>query len=340
MAFRQAAFRVTVSGRDVSSALNPLLKSISVSDRDGVESDSCEITLADPDGSVLMPRKDDPITVLLGHDGEVGLVFTGFVDGVTSKGSKQGGRDLCIKGKSARPKSMAKQNFEKHLDDKTFGDAAREFGALAGLGVQVSGALASVTRKYWSLDNESFAHWGQRLARELGATFKIAGNTALFVQRNAGLSAGGLTLGTVRAVAGDNLLDWSIAPDIGRPQFKKVRVRYYDPKSAKWKIKNKAIDGTTAEAERTMRYQTADEDQADQNADGGKAASERNAGAGTVVIVGDAAAKPEGTLVVAGTRPGIDGSYVIEEVTHRFDKRLGYVCDVGLKRPQGASDSR
>ncbi len=336
MAFLEPDYVVVISGRDVTSKIRPLVESITVNDKDGVNSDTCDIVLADPDGSVVMPEKDDPITVSLGHKGRgVGLVFQGFVDGSTSDGAFGSGRKLRINGKSAKQKSKGKEPQEKHWDDKSFGDVAKEAGKIAGLEVQVNSALASIKRPYWSMKNESFQHWGQRLADELGATFKIVGNQGVFMKRNAGTGAGGTALGTVRAVWGDNLLKWSISPDLGRPQFKKVKVRYYDPKEAKWKTEEREIDNTDAPAERTVRFRAGDKDNAKQKAEAEGAASERHKGSGSATIIGDAAAKPEGTLVVIGARPGIDGEYTIETIKHQVTKSQGYTCDITIKKPKG-----
>lgn len=329
-------FQVLIGGRDVSSKIRPLLESITVEDKDGVASDSCEIVLADPDGSVLMPEKDDTISILLGHKGKgVGLVFEGFVDGTTSAGAKGSGRKLTVKGKSARQKSKAKEPREKHWDKKTFGEVAKDAASYAGLSATVDGSLASLKREYWSMKNESFQHWGQRMARQLGATFKIAGNRAVFMKRNAGAGAGGTALATVRAVYGDNMVNWSISPDLGQPQFRKVKTRYYDPKSAKWKTEERDVDGTDAPAVRTLRFQAGDKDNAKQNSDAEAGASERNKGSGSVQILGDAAAKPEGTLTIEGARPGIDGEYAIDSVKHHLTKSGGYTCDISIGKPKG-----
>lgn len=44
-------------------------------------------------------------------------------------------------------------------------------------------------------------------------------------------------------------------------------------------------------------------------------------------------ARVEGTLVVKGTRPGVDGSYRIAGVTHRLERSSGSTTELELKQP-------
>jgi phage protein D len=61
-----------------------------------------------------------------------------------------------------------------------------------------------------------------------------------------------------------------------------------------------------------------------------------------VTIIGNPSAQPEGSCTVVGARPGIDGSYKIESVTHKLDRSKGYETTLELKHPEGdvGSDSR
>ena len=340
MAFRQPAYVVTVNGQDVTSRFAPLLKSIDVSDRDGLASDTCSMTLADPDGSVALPEAGARVEVDLGHaDTGVGRVFAGFVDEVRSRGSKGGGRELQISAKGVDTRGNAKAQQGKHKDDAAFGDVAQEWAAAAGLnGARVSEALASIQRPYWAMQNESFIAWGQRVARQIGATFKIQDNTAVFVETNGGTSAGGSELPAITATVGDNLITWDIAPVVGRPRYAKAKVSFYDKKTARYVEKEVEVEGGEgATAENTFRFTAPDEAQAEQQANTEKVRSERNGGRGSVEIIGDPTARPEAICNVVGARPGIDGAYRIEGVTHRLSKSGGYITSLELKQPQGSA---
>src|SRR5690606_17647478 len=106
----------------------------------------------------------------------------------------------------------------------------KEAGSTAGITeVAVDPTLASITRSYFEMRDESFIHMGERLAREIGGNFRIQGTTATMSRR------GALYAASVAAVSGLNLHAWDIAPALGRAQYGKVRTRWYDPAEAAWK---------------------------------------------------------------------------------------------------------
>lgn len=335
MAFRRPSFRVEVNGTDYTSRFDPLVKSIDVTDKDGLTSDTCSITLADTEGSIIFPSEGDRLKVYLGIDGAAGLVFSGFIDEVTESFSKGGGFEMKIGAKGVDSRSKAKEPMQKHKDDAKFGDVAKEWGRAAGLDmVMVSEALASIQSTYWAMQGESFIHWGQRVARDIGATFKIQDGKAMFVETNGGKTASGQTLPTIVAAWADNLLSGEISPVVSRPRHKKVTARYYDPKAAKWKETDAEISDSGSEADHIPRFTAPDEETAKRKAKALKTRSERNSGEGSVTILGTPDAKPEGICQIVGVRPGVDGSYRIEGVTHKLT-RSGYTTSLDLKQPHG-----
>jgi phage protein D len=104
-----------------------------------------------------------------------------------------------------------KEKRQRHKDNAKFGDVAKEWGRAADLDVKVDAQLASIQRDYWDMRNESFMAWGARIAKELGATFKIIGRKAILVPRNGGTSASGQTLTAVQAFYGRNIINWRLS---------------------------------------------------------------------------------------------------------------------------------
>lgn len=333
-----ALFRVVVGGRDVSSRFAPILERLRVVLAAGESGHNCEIVLADENGRVLMPQKSEPIAIELGWQGTgVAPVFFGKVSDVRSSGARGQGRLLTISGEAIDNESAVKAEAEKHEDDATLGDVARKWGSAVGLQVEVAASLAQIRRPYWAMTAESFLHWGTRTAREVGGTFVVAGTRAAIVPRNGAESASGAALGAVGAVWGKNLLRWDIAPVLGRPKHEQVRVRWYDPKEAKWKEQTATVSGEgLGEAKSTFRFTAPDEGEAKDRAGSEAAELERAAGEGTVTVLGEPGAMPEATCRVAGARPGIDGAYRIETVTHELS-RQGFTTELALKRPGGAA---
>lgn len=343
MSFRVPIFKVLIDGNDVTSRFAPLVKSITVTKNSKRTAHTAEIKLADPDGSTFLPPDGAKMQIWLGHqDTGADLVFEGTVNDVNSSGARGSGRELKISATSADQKGKAKQPALRHKDKATLKDVATEWGQKAGLNVQVIGSLASVERDYWIQQNESFQAWGQRMAEENGATFQIIGNRAIFSPRNESMSASGKPLTPIFAAFGDNLVSWDISPTIGRPQYEKVQVRYYDREEAKWKDESVDVRGADAKVKLTEQLPAATKANASGKAGAGSKKSEREKGSGSAEIVGDYAAEPEAPCFISGARPGIDGEYIIDVVTHTLTKSDGFSTKLTIKKPTGTAgkDSR
>jgi phage protein D len=332
---RKAFFIVTVGGRAVTSAFNDLVTEITVTDAAGLNSDSASIELDDSGGRIRLPSKGDPLSISFGWEGQGGVVaFEGKIEDITSTGGRGQGRMLSISAKSLDTESKAKEHREKHWDDKTLGDVMKEAGQFAGVSVKVHGSLASIKRDYWSMNGQSFIAWGDRLARDLGATFKIRNNQATFVPRNEGIGAGGTALSAISAAWGKNLISWSLSPACGRPQFAKFAARWFDVKKAKW-MRTTVEGQASVSSESTERYSEADDDAAKDRSGSAKKGGDREKGGGTVTIDGEPAARAEAECIVSGVRPGIDGNYRIDTAAHTYKRGGGFVSVLTLKQPDG-----
>lgn len=341
----KASFFVSIGGTDVTGNFTPYVTNISVTDSSGEAADTATISLDDTDGQIALPDIGDPITIGLGFDGPV-VIFEGFVDDVDSSFGRGEGTNLSISAKSADTvKGKTKEPVEKHKDDATLGETFEAWAKDAGIDqVQVHSSLASIKRDYWSMNNESFAAWGQRIAHAHGATFKILGGRAVLVPRSAGISANGQPLQTVIARKGEggNLHSGNIKPKLGRPQHAKFRSRWFDIPSGEWKSEETdASYDTKAEATLTTRYSETEASAGDK-AGSAEKETDRERGTGSIQITGDPYAQAEATCIVVGVRAGIDGAYRIDSATHQYARGGGYNTSLSLKQPKdgAGTDSR
>jgi phage protein D len=334
---KRALYSIVVGGQDISLILSPILISLTVSDKAGQSSDTATIEIDDTDGRVVMPPTGAEITIRIGwSDSGLVEVFKGKVDEVKASGARGGGRVLRISAKGVDTKGKAKEPQSRHMDNMTLEDAMKKAGEAAGVSrIRIDPDLAKIRRDYWSMDAESFLHFGDRLAREVGGTFKVRGSEAVLAKKSGGKSPGGKEMPTITATWGDNLLDWDIAPILGRPQFSNVRGRYFDRKEAKWKEVEVQVQNTDATAKLTRRAVSADEDEAKGGAGNDKQDSEDKKGGGSATIDGSTQARPEGRCIIAGARPGIDGEYKIESVEHSLNRGGGWITKLDLKTPSG-----
>jgi len=343
MSFRRSFYQIVIAGQDVTSRFDPLLLDLTVTDNIGSTSDTCEIELADPEGAVKFPEKGDPIFVFMGvDDAGAGEVFRGTVDEIRSRISKSNGRVMRISGKGIDTTKKVKEPQQKHKDDSKFGDVAQEWGKAAGLQVTVHAKLASIQRKYWDMRGESFIHWGKRVADEIGASFKVSGDRAVFVPANDGETASGQGAPSLSVEFGKNLLELDIAPVLGRPAYKTSEVRWFDRETGQWKREKVETKNEGVEAGSGFRFSDADQAQAKKKAESEGKKSERKGAEGSVEIVGDPTAKAGGKVVVTGVRPGVDGEYRIKSASHRLQKSSGYTTSLSVDQAQGdaGKDSR
>lgn len=330
----KVAWSVTVDGVDMSDRMNDFILSIEVTDKDGSASDTATLKFSDTDAQMFLPK--DGARVVIALMGVV--VFEGTVDEVRSSGARGSGRELTVSCKGFDSRGKVKEPLSFHKDNTTLesflGDAAKRAGLK---GVTIDQSFKGIQRPFWSADGETILHLGKRLAEELGGSFKIRGDKAVFAKRGEGKTPSGQDLPSVRAVWGDNLMTWDVAPFMGRKRFTKARVRYFDRKEAKWKeedVEVSAKDGAPPSVD-VVRFPKADKAEAKGAAKGRKTDSEREGGEGSVKIDLDPAARAEGSCIIEGARPGVDGLYRIVSVTHRLTRSGGSETSLELKQPQG-----
>ncbi len=326
---KQALFQVTVAGTNITTALMPVLISLSVSDKAGTHSDTANLKIDDTNGQIILPKKGAPVVVALGWKGEgMRVVFTGTVDEVKSSGSRGSGRILDISAKGFDTTAKPKEQQQRHWDDTPVEDILKDAGEHAGVTeIDIDADLAKIRPEYFEMRDESFVAAGERIARETGGNFRVSGKRATLSKRNGSYPA------TVIAAWGSNLHSWSISPQLGRPQFKKTKARYYDMAKADT-LEASQDTPLDADAEWEARHLEADEPAAKRRAKSDAATSERDAGGGSVTIEGNTSAIPDGLCIVQGTRPGVDGAYSIETVNHSYSRSGGFTTSLELKHPQ------
>jgi len=318
---------VVIDGTDRTSSMRPYLVDISVIDKEGTASDSCNLTFDDTDGEIELDMEGAGIAVSLN-----GVeVFVGTVETARSTGSRGGGRLVPVTAKGFDTRGKAKELQAFHLDDATLEQFLSEAARNAGYEINVEGSLAGIRRDYWSADHESFLDLGERMKRELNATFKLRGKQAVLVPRGEAL------LPTVRGVvgAGGNVISWDLAPFTGRPAYTRAQARFFDRKQAKWLTEEVEIDlgRDVPEAINFTRMSVADADQAKLRAGGRRGEAKREAGGGTVMLDLTAEAQAEAPFQLSGARADIDGGWKIVGVTHKANRAGGGTTQLELKEP-------
>lgn len=338
MAWR-TVWSVVIDGQDVSSKMAPYLESITVTDKAGSSSDSCSLSLDDTGGKIRLPQPGGSVTVKLNGV----QVFSGIIDSVKSSGSRSGGRSLSVSAKGFDVKGKAKEPQRLHQDGGTIGDFLKKIGSKAGFEIKIDPLLANIVRDYIAADGESLLHVGEKLARELGATFKLRGPLAVLAKHGGDFGLPKIS-GLFNTDGAGNLISWDIEPLSTRKVFKAVEVPYVDRKNGVPLIyRTEAGEtGARAEAVNLVRSVAHDKDQAKDIAEARKAQIERDGGKGRVTLNLTPEAQAEALFTLKGTRAGVDGTYRIVSVTHSASRSGGATTDLELQQPQdgAGTDSR
>lgn len=325
---------VFIDGISVMMALRSVLQSVTVSDRAGTSSDSASIVVDDRGGMITFPRHNAKAVIFMGFRGAgISPVFSGTVDEVRSSGGRGGGV-IEISAKGLDTSGKVKEPQQRSFDDMTVEDILKAAGEAAGISdIRVDPDLASIVRDYEHMDDESFVAFGDRLAKEIGGTFKVRNDAAVMAKKNSGRTPSGVTLPPIIATRGENLHSWDIAPYIGRTRYKQIRVRFYDRKAAKYDevVVDTGVEGSTAIS--VGRFEAKDKKSAEEKANALKAESERGSGVGSISIEGNAGAQPEAPCIVLGARIGVDGDYITDGVDHKYSRGSGFVTKLSLAYP-------
>lgn len=327
----KTSFVVRVDGVDITNILGDMVQSIEVADRAGTGTDTATITIDDAAQRVTFPASGARVQILLGSDTGLGVVFAGTVDQVTWRVDRSGGSMITIEAKGFDASGRIKEPQQRHFDNKTIAEMLTAAGSAVGItDVRVDPVLAEITRPYEAMDDESFLAFGQRLAKEIGGTFKVRNDAAIMVKMGSGRAPSGPSLPPIPVTRGGNLISAQITPNMGRRRYGEIRVRFYDQAAGKHDeiVVKTDLPGSLPTA--VGRFEAPNREIAQQKADALREESQRASSAGTLEILGNPIAQPEAQAAIAGVRAGIDGLYFVDGVDHTFSRDRGYLTRLTL----------
>lgn len=328
------SFEIKVNGKPVASIMIERLISLSITDKEGVGSDSIDVDLNDGHPFGAIPKKGDKIEASIGYK-EDGLIPFGSytIDEPEIRCLPYG---MSIKGRGANVRDQLKQSRVRHWDNKTVGDILRDIAKDNNLTPVIDEKVAAHKYPWFGQQNESDMHVAERLARLHGGLFSVKEDKLIFTKRGSGKSASGKDLTPIVATPAD------IVPGTCRINFayrKKVR-----------KVKAKTRDRLTAEtveieedsddegtADFTIKDNFASPEEAKLAAKSKADQLKSETVTTTVTLVGNPAIRAGAPFSYSGVRPEVDGvEFIIETAVHRISKS-GYVTEITAKLKPVAS---
>ena len=303
-------YRLVVNGQDITAKVNPRLINLTLSEGREGAADTLELTLADHDGQLALPRKGATIELQLGWRGQP-LVDKGSfeVDEVEHSGAPD---QISIKARSADLKRKLRQRTEKSWHNTTVGAIVQEIAARHGLAPRVGGALAATRVEHIDQTNESDLHFCTRLARQHDAVCTVKKGQLVFLRTNSRTTAGGQTLEAMQITRTDG--DQHRYHTAERNAYSGVRAYWHDPKTAQ---KRSVLAGTEATEKRLKDTYATEADalaaaQAEQQrVTRGKATFD------LALALGRPELMPQTPVTVNGFKPEIDGTeWLVVKLTH------------------------
>lgn len=322
-------YEVSVDGTNINNRIGKRIVSVSMTDKRGFESDSCEIVVDDTksDERVKFPRTKAKISITLGYR-ETVAVITGeyVVDGYSFDGPSY---KLTIRGKSANQSKASNLKLRKTRSwhDTTLGEVIRQIATETGLQATVSPALANRTQASLQQSNESSQHFLTRLAQKNSAFFKVSHDRLIFMEQGKAETVSGKNMPaiTIKAADGDVI------------EFDHPEAPQYDGVQAEWRDH---ASGTTQSVQtgagnrKTLRKLHKSKEEATAAANSEQAAMDQQAETLTMhLALARAGIQAESRLNPNGYHPEIDGDkWVCTGVTTSYNEG-GLIQTVEAERP-------
>lgn len=309
----QADFEIIANGNNITDLIRDRITEIRITDKPGLESDSCEISLDDRDGRVEFPPKGATLRVSLGWiGGQMYYMGTYRVDEVELSGPPL---TIILRGKPADLRQEAKGQRAHAYESTT----------LAAIVAQVAGRngwepVCRVSADVPRADQigESDIHFVTRMARQYGATAAIKDGKLLVLPRGKGASASGSVMPAL--TLRPEMLDRYRLTFSDRSGHGGVKVAVHNAKTGQKEI----IELPNPEpppgggAVHVDRHAYPNPQAAASAAKSRLESLNRATCDGDLDLAGTPEAVAEKFVRLSGFKAGVDGDYLIESVTHTY----------------------
>lgn len=319
------ALRVRVNGKDRTGVFSPRVSSVTLTDVDGIQSDTCEIILTDhnPLAPLEIPEAGAELEIAMGYLMAVQILGIYIVDEVEISGPPWSMRITgyaSAHGASDQGKSPLTTSKSRSWPEKTkVGDMVKKIADEAGFKAAVSQAASEVELPHIDQMDESDLNLLTRVCRDTGLVFKPAGGALIVYQQGEAASASGAPLPVVALGKRDlSQVSMRIAR---RASYGKVIASYQDFGAAKpIDVEVDAAPEGVAGVDQVKRLKGTYPTEA-----AARAAAEAEARRGRAAartLTASLPGRPDlmagGKVSLSGVRSGVDGEWISTRVTHHM----------------------
>jgi len=311
---------VIVDGAPVSGAFFDRLISLTVNDREGIQSDTVELNFNDGIPHLASPRRGAILSVTMMHGAGGGFVGSYVIDRVVNQFAPY---TISVRGHSADLTSALKEGKTRHWDNKTVKQILQQIAGEHGLEARISDAVSGHLYAWIGQQDESDLNFLERVARRHGALFTIKNAVLLWLERGAGKTADGTTIPTAMITLSSILKGSGRVSETDVDRFRTVKAYWQDRAGAK--RQEIVVD---ADPEGTGEHVLRDPYSSRAEAEAAARAAVREMLRGlvetTCSITGNPGLMAGQPVAYVGVRSGVDGQeFILETVTHSFSKSSG-----------------
>lgn len=327
---------VSIDGVPVAGHFYERLLSLTVTDEEGMKSDTVDIELNDgPPNFLAIPRKGAIISVKMGFGDDLVPkgVFTADKVNVDCLPYK-----MSISGKAADLRSgKLKERQERSWDKTKLGDILSQIASESGLTPAVDDDLADFEYDWLAQQDESNINFLRRLAERHNGLYAVKQKRLIFTRLGSGLSASGAPLGSI-ILTPEKIKVGSLKVEINdRTKYSKV-VAYYQDSDKAERVEIDADADADGDSVYRLPEPYASPAEADKAAQAKAKELQRGEGSVSVTVIGDAGIDAGLPLLFADIRPGVDGvPYIIKTAKTAYTKTGGLEVAVSGRLYDGKS---
>jgi len=312
---------VTVDGVPVSGVFFDRLIELSISDREGVQADTLEMSFDDSPPHFASPRRGAVVrvSVRMGLRGAADLGAF-IVDKVENECLPF---VIRVRAHSADFRAEMKTQKSRHWDGATVKDIVTEIAKEHDLEPQISDAVAGHKYDWIGQQDESDLNFLERLARRHDALFTIKAGRLLWLERGAGKTAAGDAIPEAVIGRQDVLIGTCRVSDSDVERFKTVKCYWQDKAGAKRREVVVTAD-KEANGERVLSDPFSSEAEARRAAKAVAKEIQRGQIRTSCTVLGNPSLMAGQPMQYSGIRPGIDGRvFILETVELTYSKSAG-----------------